>query len=221
MKEKNRDFLNLNNTPSSPTPTSSFTISPCLMSPFWKTRFFPSLSSSNKSSMLGFVAGEIFIQGETGRGVKGGLSCLSPGRDKSYWGADKLVHGRAQHGLGKVVVSGWKWDKRRRKEGRICGQLCAIRGCNLGVSLQAISAPSGRPLSHSHTPGPRHIECRDGAFQSRLTPATVAGPNYLIAFLHLHAGLYRPGWMETRCPHLTWVTNLTPGLRETEANTVF
>lgn len=123
-----------------------------------KVFFFLPLSSSNKSSILGFVTGEIFIQGETGRGVKGGLSCLSPGQDKSYWGADKLVHGRAQHGLGKVVVSGWKWDKCRRKEGRICGRLFAIRGCNLGVSLQAISAPSGRFLSHSHTPGPRHRE---------------------------------------------------------------
>lgn len=34
--------------------------------------------------MLGFVTGEIFIQGETGEGVKGGLSCLSPRVDKSY-----------------------------------------------------------------------------------------------------------------------------------------
>lgn len=42
----------------------------------------------------------------------------------------------------------------------------------------------------------------DGAFQNCLTSATVAGPNYLIAFLLLHGGLYRPG--EWRHGALTW-----------------
>ena len=45
-------------------------------------------------------------------------------------------------------------------------------------------------------------ERRDGAFQKRLTSATVAGPNYLIAFLLLHGGLYRPA--EWRQSALTW-----------------
>lgn len=45
-------------------------------------------------------------------------------------------------------------------------------------------------------------ELRDGAFQKLLISATVAGPNYLIAFLLLHGGLYRLA--EWRQSGLTW-----------------
>ena len=54
--------------------------------------------------------------------------------------------------------------------------------------------PSGRGgFSHAGA-GSAETE----AFQDRLTSATVAGPNYLIAFLLLHGGLYRPAeWRQS------------------------
>lgn len=74
MKGKNQDFLNLNNTPSSRLPPVFY---------FLKSEsFFSSPLYGVEPGVLGFVTGEIFIRGETGDGVKGGLSCLSPRGDK-------------------------------------------------------------------------------------------------------------------------------------------
>lgn len=42
------------------------------------------------------------------------------------------------------------------KKGVSVGDCAPYEAVIWGLSLQAISAPSGRSLSHSHTPGPRH-----------------------------------------------------------------